>query len=146
MSWLKQPGDEVASGEPIALWRRQRPNSRLRPRRPVAMGPHLVQAGDRTAPGTTITYVLANAANMTAATATVASAASMAHRHQLHRHPTAPLRKSRHLSAKLTAAKCTGSARGSAGSNNGYRTWTTNDHCPPKTAVPVDPEVPSDHC
>jgi pyruvate dehydrogenase E2 component (dihydrolipoamide acetyltransferase) len=57
--WLKQPGDDVAEGEPIAVVETDKAVVELSGTTAGRLSHHLVQAGSRVAGGTTVAYLLA---------------------------------------------------------------------------------------
>ncbi|HTT88073.1 MAG TPA: biotin/lipoyl-containing protein, partial [Acidimicrobiales bacterium] len=57
--WLKQPGDEVAAGEPVAVVETDKSTVELSGTRAGRLSRHLVEAGARVPGGTTVAYLLA---------------------------------------------------------------------------------------
>lgn len=58
VSWLKQPGDPLTSGEPIALVETSKAELEIEADADGVLGRHLFAERDRVAPGTTIAYLL----------------------------------------------------------------------------------------
>jgi pyruvate dehydrogenase E2 component (dihydrolipoamide acetyltransferase) len=58
--WLKQPGDEVAAGEPVAVVETDKSTVELSGTTAGRLSRHLVEPGARVPGGTTVAYVLAN--------------------------------------------------------------------------------------
>ncbi len=56
--WLKQPGDEVSAGEPVAVVETDKAIMELSAIGPGRLSRHLFHAGDRVPGGTTVAYVL----------------------------------------------------------------------------------------
>jgi pyruvate dehydrogenase E2 component (dihydrolipoamide acetyltransferase) len=56
--WLKQPGDEVAPGEPVAVVETDKSTVELSGTTAGRLGRHLVEAGSRVPGGTTVAYLL----------------------------------------------------------------------------------------
>jgi pyruvate dehydrogenase E2 component (dihydrolipoamide acetyltransferase) len=56
--WLKQPGDEVAAGEPVAIVETDKAMVELSGTTTGRLSRHLVEAGGRAPGGTTVAYVL----------------------------------------------------------------------------------------
>ena len=56
--WLKQPGDEVAPGEPVAVVETDKSTVELSGTSAGRLGRHLVEAGSRVPGGTTVAYLL----------------------------------------------------------------------------------------
>jgi pyruvate dehydrogenase E2 component (dihydrolipoamide acetyltransferase) len=57
--WLKEPGEEVAAGEPVAVVETDKATVELSGTTPGRLSRHLVQAGDRVPGGTTVAFLLA---------------------------------------------------------------------------------------
>lgn len=58
--WLKQPGDEVAAGEPVAVVETDKSTVELSGTTAGRLSRHLVETGARLPGGTTVAYLLAN--------------------------------------------------------------------------------------
>ncbi|MBB6475713.1 2-oxo acid dehydrogenase subunit E2 [Sphaerisporangium rubeum] len=59
VSWLKNPGDEVAAGEPVALVETAKAELEVESPEDGVLGPHLYPAASHIQPGATISHVLA---------------------------------------------------------------------------------------
>ncbi len=68
-AWLKQPGDQVSAGEPVALVETAKAELEVSADADGVLGRQLIAANDRVAPGTTITRILADGENEPAETA-----------------------------------------------------------------------------
>ena len=58
--WLKEPGDEVAVGEPVAVVETDKATVELSGTTAGRLSRHLVEAGARVPGGTTVAFLLAN--------------------------------------------------------------------------------------